>query len=208
MALPFVIVPSYSLKAAVIMSAFIFAATIPCATLAPVLKPKIKTVYLVPLCSIIAMCFVMLTRYALSGYAVLLDALGLYIPLVAVNSIMLEISVINTRKTPLKGFCDAVLMCMGFALVACSIGTLREVLGERTIWDIPFGIYPIKLVGVKLPFFGFIMIGFLNALCRGIDRMLVRVMLSSEPGYVEPAEEDEADGQAPVDAADAKSIGE
>lgn len=199
MALPFIIVPSLSLKSSVMMSAFIFAATVPCAVIAPMLKKKVPVVYLVPLYSIISMCFVLLTRVMFGGYAVLLDSLGLYIPLAAVNSIMLELSAINPRKTAQKGFCDAVMMCMGFALVSCAVGALREILGNRTIWDIPFGIYPIKLNGVMMPFFGFIMIGFFNALCRSIDRAYVRRILAGEPNFVEPdieTESDESKGDA------------
>ena len=190
-ALPFIIVPCNSLKAAVMMSAFLFVATVPCAVFSSLTKGRIKTAYLVVCCTVIAMSFVMLTKRAISSYAVLLDGLGLYIPLAAVNSMMLEMSVFSPRDKWYKALCDSVLMCMGFSLVACSIGAIREILGNQTIWDIPFVIYPVRMVGVGLPFFGFIMIGFLTALCRCVERVLMRLMLTGEPGYFEPAEQEQ-----------------
>lgn len=188
-ALPFIIVPCNSLKAAVLMSAFLFAATVPCAIFSSLIKGRIKTAYLVVCCTVMAMGFVMLTKRAISGYAVLLDAMGLYIPLAAVNSMMLEMSVFSPRDNWIKALCDSVLMCMGFSLVACSIGAIREILGNQTIWDVPFVVYPVRMVGVGLPFFGFIMIGFLTAICRSFDRILTRLMLIGEPSYVEPVEQ-------------------
>lgn len=190
-ALPFVIVPCYSLKSALVMSVFLFAATVPCALFSSFMKTKLKTAYLAACCAALAMCFVMMTKFALRGQAVLLDALGLYIPLAAVNSMMLETSVFSPSENWKNALKQSVLMCLGFALVACLIGAAREILGNQTIWDIPFKLYPIKMVGVKLPFFGFIMIGFITAICRSIDRALVRMMLLGEPKYIEPAENED-----------------
>ncbi|MDF3004123.1 MAG: electron transport complex subunit [Oscillospiraceae bacterium] len=181
MALPFVIVPTLNLKSGLLMSAFIFAATVPAATLAPVAHKKIPVIYLVPCYTLLAMTGVIAAQLLFRRNAVLLDGLGLYIPLAAVNSIMLDITALNPRKTPRHGLRDSVAICLGFALVACGIGAVREVLGNRTIWGVPFGLYPIKMIGVTLPFFGFIILGFLNALCRSVDRAVVNGMLSRDP---------------------------
>lgn len=185
MALPFVIVPTLSLKSGLMISLFIIAATVPAAMIAPIANKKIPMLYRVPCYSFIAMVFVVVVQVMFRHYAVLLDGLGLYIPMAALNSIMLELTVVNPRETPAKGLRGALLMCLGFSMVACGIGTLREILGNRTIWDIPFSVFPIKMGGVMLPFFGFILIGFLNALCRSIDRVVVRSMLAREPLYVQ-----------------------
>lgn len=190
MALPFVIVPCSSLKSAVVISVFLFMATVPCAVFSSLAKHKLKVAYLVACCAVLSMCFVMLTKFALRGQAVLLDSLGLYIPLAAVNSMMLEMSVFSPRDDWKAALNNSILMCMGFALVACMIGAAREILGSQTIWDIQFKLYPVKMVGVRLPFFGFIMIGFLTAICRSVDRILVRMMLLGEPKYIEPNEDD------------------
>ena len=184
MALPFVIVPTLNLKSGLLISVFILAATVPSAAIAPALHKKVPMPYLVPGYTLLAMLGVIAAQLLLRRQAVLLDSLGLYIPLAAVNSIMLELTVVSPRKTPQRGLRDALIICMGFALVACGIGAVREVLGSRTIWDVPFSLYPIRMVGVTLPFFGFILLGFLNALCRSVDRAVVNGMLSRGP---EPA---------------------
>ena len=181
MALPFVIVPTLNLKSGLLISVFILAATVPAATLAPVLHKKVPTPYLVPGYALLAMLGIIAAQLLLRRQAVLLDSLGLYIPLAAVNSIMIDLAVVHPRQTPQRGLRDAAVICLGFALVACGIGAVREVLGSRTIWGVPFGLYPIRMVGVTLPFFGFILLGFLNALCRSVDRGIINGMLSRMP---------------------------
>ncbi len=181
MALPFVIVPTLNLKSGLLISVFILAATVPAATLAPALHKKLPTPYQVPCYALLAMLGVIAAQLLLRRQAVLLDSLGLYIPLAAVNSIMLDLAIVHPRPTPQRGLYDAIVVCLGFALVACGIGAVREVLGSRTIWGVPFGLYPIRMVGVTLPFFGFILLGFLNALCRSVDRGIINGMLSRTP---------------------------
>ena len=190
MALPFVIVPALNLKSGFLISLFIFVATVPAAALAPALHKRVALPLLVPCYALLAMVGVIAAQLLLRRQAVLLDGLGLYIPLAAVNSIMLELTVVHPRLTPRRGLGDGLILCLGFALVACGIGAVREVLGSRTIWDIPFGLYPIRMVGVTLPFFGFILLGFLNALCRSVDRGIVNGMLARAPAALK--EEDDA----------------
>lgn len=178
MALPFVIVPTLTLKNGVMMSFIIFAATVPAALVAPLLRNRLPMLYRVMFFAVLSMLFVMGAALLLTDYPVQLDALGIYLPLAALNSMMLDLCVMRPRQTVIAAAVDSVMMCLGFALVACGISAVREVLSARTIWDIPFGVYPIRVVGVTMPFFGFILIGFLNALCRSIDRAMVRGMLS------------------------------
>lgn len=160
------------------MSLFISAATIPPAVVAPLIKDKIKPIFLPPIYCFIAMMFVMVARLSVEGQLLLIDGLGIYIPLAALNSIMLHLTLVNPREDATKGLFDSVLMCLGFTLVACTVGAFREILGNRTIWDTAFAFYPIKLGGVFMPFFGFIVIGFLNAAFRSLDRMMIGNMLS------------------------------
>ena len=194
MALPFVIVPALNLKSGLLISLFILVATVPAATLASALHKKVPMPYLVPCYTLLAMAGIIAAQLLLRRQGALLDGLGLYMPLAAVNSIMLELTVVSPRKTPGRGFGDAVILCLGFALVACGIGAVREVLGSRSIWGHPFSLYPIRMVGVTLPFFGFILLGFLNALCRSVDRGIINGMLARTPAPAQgPAEgEDDA----------------
>ena len=179
MALPFIIVPAVNLKSAVVISAFILATTVPCAVIAALLKDKVKSVYAIPFYCTIAMVIVALLRIRLKANAVMLEELGIYIWLTAINSIMIKLSASEPRDSWFKGLKDAVMMCLGFALACCLVGAVREILGNQTIWDRPFELYSVRLIGVSMPFFGFIMIGFVSALFRSIDRAVLKGIITA-----------------------------
>lgn len=180
MALPFIIVPATDTKSAFMISAFIASATIPCAVLASVLKDKIKAVIAVPFYSLLAMFIIIALKASIDGYSRMFDDLGVYIPLIALNSIMLDISATNPRSNWKKAAADAIMLCAGFALVCCLIGAIREMLLMHSVLGVEIKVYPIRLYGVSLPFFGFILIGFITAFFRSLDRLIQRIMLSSE----------------------------
>ncbi len=194
MALPFVIVPAVNLKSSVVISLFIFAATIPCAVIAPLIKDKIKSVYALPFYCTIAMIIVTVCRLNLGSHAVMLEELGIYVWLTAINSIMVKLSAFEPRANSLKGFKDAVMMCFGFSLACCFVGAAREILGSGTIWDKPLELYPVRLIGVTMPFFGFIMIGFVNAFFRSINRAALRGMLTAPSHEVRKQKKKESVG--------------
>ena len=194
MALPFIVVPSTSLKSAVIISVFILAATVPCAVAASFIRDRLAGLYTVPVYCILSMIIVMITRVFMKGQAVTLDELGIYIPLIALNSIMIELSAVSPRKKPMGAVADSLMMCLGFAAVCCIIGALREILGSQTIWGIPVKFYPVRLFGVALPFFGFIMIAFITAFFRSIDRGIKRAILVSPDVALPKSAEGESAG--------------
>jgi len=109
MALPFIIVPAVNLKSAVAISLFIFAVTVPCAVLAAIIKDKVKTVYAIPLYCTVAMVIVTVLRLSLKAHAVMLEELGIYIWLTAINSIMVKLSASEPRDNWFTGLKDAVM---------------------------------------------------------------------------------------------------
>lgn len=177
--LPFIIVPAVNLKFSVLISLFIFSVTVPCAVLATFLKDKLSSVYAVPFYSFIAMLIVMALRIKLKDHAVMIEELGIYVWLTAINGIMIKLSAAEPRRSWLYGLKDSVMMCLGFAAACCFVGAAREILGSRTIWDKPFEVYSVGLVGVTMPFFGFIIIGFVSALFRSMDRTVLNAILSA-----------------------------
>jgi len=182
MALPFIIVPAADTKSALMISAFITLVTVPCAVLASVFKYRIKPVIAVPFYSLLAMFIIMALKSSIHGYGLMFDELGVYIPLISLNSIMLDISATNPRANCKKAAWDAIMLCLGFTLVCCLIGTVREILVSHTVFGREVKIYPIRLYGVSLPFFGFILIGFITAFFRSLDRLIQRIMLSFAEG--------------------------
>lgn len=164
------IVPTTSLKLGLAMSMVMAMATIPAATVAPVLRRRCSAEILLPLLSILSIGCILIAKLLLQKTPVLIESLGLYFPLAAINSMMVDLAAVHPRETVGESFADSVKMSLGFTLAACSIAALREILGSRTLWGLPFHLYPLEMRGVLLPFFGFILIGFLNAGFRTFDR--------------------------------------
>lgn len=179
LALPLAIVP-VTLKSGVAISAVVLAATLLPAALAAPVGRRFPVWLRAPFFGLLSMLCVLLVRRYLLHFPVLLGELGVYVPLAAANSMTLEL-LGNLSEKPSAVLRGALSMCLGFALVVCGVSALREIFGNRTIWDLPFGIYPIKISGVALPFFGFILLGFLGALLRSIDRGISRMLLRRQP---------------------------
>lgn len=101
------------------------------------------------------------------------DALGIYFPIMAVSSLpMAYISGYRRRPRPMRWIIlQAVCLAVGFAAVAFLMGGLREFIGYGTLWGFPLNT-PLKITGVQLPFFGFILLGFIAAGLQGIKVLI------------------------------------
>lgn len=65
-------------------------------------------------------------------------ALGIYIPLIVVNCIILgRAEAFASKNNILQSICDAIGMGLGFTLSLTLLGTLRELLGAGTIFGYP-----------------------------------------------------------------------
>jgi len=96
------------------------------------------------------------------------DSLGLYIPLIVVNCIILgRAEAFASRNEPGKALLDGVFTGLGFTCALSILGAIREILGAGTIWGIPvpyLSEYPVGLV--LSPCGGFITLGCLIALVQ------------------------------------------
>jgi electron transport complex protein RnfE len=83
-----------------------------------------------------------------------------FLPLMAVNSLVLSRGVrYAPRQSLLVALLDAVSCVIGFAVTACAVGAVRELLVNGLLLG-----RPVHMAGV--PFFGFIVLGFLAAGAR------------------------------------------
>ena len=93
------------------------------------------------------------------------DALGLYIPLIVVNCIILgRAEAFASRHIPGKALLDGLFTGLGFTGALAILGAIREILGAGTIWGLPVPVlcdYPVSLV--LSPCGGFITLGCLIA---------------------------------------------
>ncbi len=100
------------------------------------------------------------------------EALGLYIPLIVVNCIILgRAEAFASKNTPGRSFLDGVFTGLGFTGALAILGTIREILGAGTIWGIPVPVISSNPVGLILsPCGGFMTLGCLIAVVQYIRR--------------------------------------
>jgi electron transport complex protein RnfE len=90
----------------------------------------------IPCYIVIIAGFVTVIQYLLKAYVPSLDkALGIYIPLIVANCILLaRAEMFAAKNTPLPSLVDGFAMGLGFTLALTLIGAVRELLGAGTLF--------------------------------------------------------------------------
>ncbi len=118
--------------------------------------------YIVIIAAFVTVLQMFLQSYVQSIYA----SLGLFIPLIVVNCIILARAEAFASKNPVgKSAMDGLGMGLGFTCALCLISAVREFFGQGTLWGIKiYGdmIKPAAIIG--MPPGGFIVLGILIAL--------------------------------------------
>lgn len=123
--------------------------------------------------------FVTLLQFMLEAYIPALnDTLGIFIPLITVNCIILgRAEAFAGKNKPLPSVIDGLGMGIGFTAALILIGGIREILGNGTLFNqaIPFvgGDYKLQPILIFiLPPGGFFAYGFLIALAEKLNRKM------------------------------------
>lgn len=133
-----------------------------------ILRNIIPSKVRIPAFIVVIATFVTMVDFLLQAFVPsLYDALGLFIPLIVVNCIVLgRAEAFASKNTPEKAIFDGIGMGLGFTIALTVIGIVRELLGSGTIFNItllPETIFtPITIV-VLAPG-AFIVLGLLFAL--------------------------------------------
>ena len=166
-----VVIMSYTLKNAVVLS-FAFAVITFITVLISSFVPKaipytIRVIFNVLLASIVFIPVAMLIDQMETG---LVYKLGIYLPLLVTNSLIVQKSETRFRKALSKGkmILDLLLQIVGFTIVSCLVGIIRELLGRGTLWGYQIGVEIAP--AVLLPFAGFMIIAFLSAIVNRIKQ--------------------------------------
>lgn len=89
--------------------------------------------------------------------------LGIYIPLLTVNSLVMHRCETFALAVPVKkAFLDAAANSLGYAIALMLTGIIREMLGSSSIFGIYLDFLPLA-EGFLMPFCGFIILGFIAA---------------------------------------------
>lgn len=95
----------------------------------------------------------------------LADSLGLFIPLIVVNCIILaRAEAFASKNGPVEAAVDGLAMGLGFTFALALLSAVREILGNGTIYGIPVfgeGFQPATLM--IMPVGGFLALGFIIA---------------------------------------------
>ena len=92
--------------------------------------------------------------------ATIFDSLGIYPALLAVSTVPVTYSQkFAEKQSILKAFFNGVFLALGFALTALILGAAREFFGSGSLWG--FRLAEASFPAVKLPFWGFILLGFM-----------------------------------------------
>ena len=113
---------------------------------------------------VIIAAFVTLIDMSLQAYLPdLASSLGLFIPLIVVNCIILaRAEAFASKNNPIMSALDGVGMGLGFTGALCIISAIREILGAGTIWGITLYGGAIQPMGIMIMApGGFIVLGLL-----------------------------------------------
>jgi Na+-translocating ferredoxin:NAD+ oxidoreductase subunit E len=129
----------------------------------------------IPIFIIIISTFVTVCDYVMQAYTpALYQALGVFVPLIVVNCIILGRAEAFAYKNPvLNSVLDGVGMSLGFALALVSIGVIREVLGAGSVFGITLFDEKIAAIIMILPPGAFITIGFLMAFLNKMENKIL-----------------------------------
>lgn len=136
-------------------------------------KHQIPAKVRIPSFIVIIASFVTIVQLVLEAYVpVLHDSLGLFIPLIVVNCLVLgRAEAFSSKNSVFASLIDGFGMGLGFTLALFIMGSVREILGSGTLLGLNLGLFPIDSDGnpiVMLTFVlapgAFIVLGYLVAL--------------------------------------------
>ena len=121
----------------------------------------------IPVCIVVIAAFVTILQMFMSAYAPdsINKALGIYIPLIVVNCIILgRAESFACKHTPLESFCDGLGIGLGFTLALTLLGAMREILGAGSLFGFQLLPETTNILLFVLPPGAFLSLGFLVAI--------------------------------------------
>jgi len=140
-------------------------------TLISLLKNVIPNKVRIPAFIVVIATFVSIVDMLIQGYVpALAESLGLFIPLIVVNCIVLgRAEAFASKNSVFDSFLDGLGMGLGFTFALFLIGSVREILGSGSIFNIKIMENSEILVFVLAPGAFFVM-GFIIAAMRALQK--------------------------------------
>ena len=179
--LPFLVVTSISLQAAATISiemAMIHFGTVVCALALCRVLPRWSRALVYPAVSTLIMLW---AGRMLSGlFPMVAEMMGMYIYLMAVNSMTFAAAMSIEPRDKIYPVAVRALKCVaGFVVCMFAVSLVREYLGSGAVWGrtVP---HLLSAGGVHVPFFGFILLGFLLAGGRSLGKAVQVAALNEQ----------------------------
>lgn len=180
-ALPYIVMAGISLKTGIALSIAMAITVIPTMAVAAIFSQQIPKFAQIMVYTIVSMAFLQIAAIPIKYISpTIFDSMGIYFPLVVVNGIILTRTRLAAQNAkPVPAMLDGLIQSIGFTLVMCLVASIREIIAFNTIWGIPLDMST-KITGAMLPFFGFILVGFIIALGKFIDSMIKKLIYLGE----------------------------
>lgn len=124
-------------------------------------------VYIVVIAAFVSVLQMMMQAYVPDVYA----TLGLYIPLIVVNCIILgRAEAFACKNGPIESFFDGLGIGLGFTMALTILGSVRELLGAGKIFDVTIIPEDYSMLFFILPPGAFITLGFLIAIVNKLKK--------------------------------------
>ena len=126
----------------------------------------------IPVFVVVIATFVTILQLLVKAYLPEVDkSLGIFIPLIVVNCIILgRAEAFACKNTPLASVCDGIGIGLGFTLALTLLGAVREILGAGSILGIPLLPDTTHVLLFVLPPGAFITLGYLVAIFNCIKK--------------------------------------
>lgn len=125
----------------------------------------------IPSFIIVISTFVTIVQMVIKAFfPALNDSLGLFIPLIVVNCIILaRAEAFASKNTPIASMADGVGMGLGFTLALTLIGSIREIIGSGSIFGVNIlGTSYEPMLLILMPAGGFMMFGLILGIFNAI----------------------------------------
>lgn len=126
----------------------------------------------IPVFIVVIAAFVTILQMAIKAYLPDIDAaLGLFIPLIVVNCIILgRAEAFAAKQSPLASLFDGIGIGLGFTLGLTLLGIFREILGSGSVFGLALMPETYNILLFVLPPGAFITLGFLIAIVNKINK--------------------------------------
>ena len=174
LAIPFAVMGTVDARAAFALSIGMMAISLLSTAVGWVLKRmgQGREVYMLVTAVLSSLTLAGLSRLPLGGFQMPVGMLGIYFPLLAVNTLtFFLVTRCDEQKSLPANLAQAARSVLSFAFFVMAVSLFRELLGKGSIFGVKV-LGSLQISTVLMPFFGFILVGMLSAFCRQVNRSI------------------------------------